>query len=55
MARMGPMQLGFPVFRGATRRLVLVNLAAFFALLLLQLADARFLQSLFDKLSVIKD
>ena len=55
MARMGPMQLGFPVFRGATRRLVLVNLAAFFALLLLQLADARFLQSLVLHCSFIPD
>ena len=46
MARMGPMSFSFPDFRGATRRLILVNLAAFFALLLVQLADARFLQSL---------
>ena len=40
------MSFSFPDFRGATRRLILVNLAAFFALLLVQLADARFLQSL---------
>ncbi len=41
MARMGPMSFGFPEFHGATRRLILVNLAAFFALLLVQLADTR--------------
>ncbi len=46
MARMGPMSFSFPEFRGATRRLILVNLAAFFTLLLVQLADGRFLQSL---------
>ena len=46
MARLGPMPFSFPDFRGATRRLILVNLGAFFALLLLQLADSRFLQSL---------
>jgi membrane associated rhomboid family serine protease len=40
------MPFSFPDFRGATRRLIVVNLAAFFALLLLQLADARFYQSL---------
>jgi membrane associated rhomboid family serine protease len=39
MARMGPMSFSFPEFHGATRRLILVNLAAFFVLLLLQLAD----------------
>jgi membrane associated rhomboid family serine protease len=41
MARMGPMSFSFPEFHGATRRLILVNLAAFFLLLLVQLADAR--------------
>jgi membrane associated rhomboid family serine protease len=46
MARMGPMSFSFPDFRGATRRLILVNLGAFFVLLLGQLADARFYQSL---------
>jgi len=35
MARMGAMQLGLPEFRGATRRLVLANLVAYFALLVL--------------------
>ncbi len=38
MARMGPMPFAFPDFAGATRRLVLVNVGAFFALLLAQLA-----------------
>jgi hypothetical protein len=38
MARMGPMPFAFPDFAGATRRLVLVNIVAFFALLLAQLA-----------------
>jgi membrane associated rhomboid family serine protease len=40
------MSFSFPDFRGATRRLILVNLGAFFVLLLGQLADARFYQSL---------
>ncbi len=39
MARLGPMPFSFPDFRGATRRLILIYLAAFFALLLVQLAD----------------
>ena len=34
MARMGPSPFSFPEFRGATRRLVLVNLVAFFAVIL---------------------
>jgi membrane associated rhomboid family serine protease len=34
MPRLGASSFSFPEFRGATRRLVLVNLAAFFALLL---------------------
>ena len=38
MARMGPMPFAFPDFSGATRRLVLVNVGAFFALLLVDLA-----------------
>jgi len=44
MARMGPMSFSFPEFRGATRRLILINLAAFFILLLMQLADRSSLQ-----------
>jgi len=35
MARFGSSPLAFPDFKGATRRLILVNLAAYFALLLL--------------------
>jgi membrane associated rhomboid family serine protease len=38
MPRIGATPFSFPDFRGATRRLVLVNLGAFFALLLAQLA-----------------
>ncbi len=38
MPRLGASTLSFPDFTGATRRLVLVNLAAFFLLLLIQLA-----------------
>ena len=53
MARMGPMSFSFPDFRGATRRLILVNLAAFFALLLVQLADARFYGAILDHLSFV--
>ena len=33
------MPFSFPDFRGATRRLILINLVAFFVLLLVQLAD----------------
>jgi membrane associated rhomboid family serine protease len=38
MPRMGQLPLAFPDFSGATRRLVLLNLVAFFALLVLNLA-----------------
>jgi len=38
MPRIGSSPFAFPDFHGATRRLVLVNLAAFFALLLTQMA-----------------
>src|SRR5215472_8324964 len=44
MARMGPMSFSFPEFRGATRRLILINLIAFFVLLLVQLADRSYMQ-----------
>ena len=53
MARLGPMSFSFPEFRGATRRLILVNLAAFFVLLLVQLADARFYQSILNHFSFL--
>ena len=36
MRRLGSSSLAFPDFRGATRRLILINLAVFFALLLLR-------------------
>ena len=38
MARMSQLPLAFPDFSGATRRLVLINLVAFFALLVLNMA-----------------
>jgi membrane associated rhomboid family serine protease len=38
MPRIGSNPLSFPDFRGATRRLVLINLATYFALLLLNMA-----------------
>lgn len=38
MPRMGQLPFAFPDFSGATRRLVLINLGAFFALLILNLA-----------------
>ena len=53
MARMGPMSFSFPEFHGATRRLILVNLGAFFALLLLQLADRSYLLWVLEHLSFL--
>src|SRR5579863_6786990 len=53
MARLGPMPFSFPDFRGATRRLILVNLAAFFALLLVQLADRGTYDAIVDYCSFI--
>ena len=41
MPRIGSSPLAFPDFRGATRRLILINLAAYFALLLASLAFSR--------------
>src|SRR3974377_337014 len=40
MRRIGSSPFSFPEFRGATRSLVFVNLGAYFALLLAQLASA---------------
>src|SRR4051812_4092792 len=40
MPRIGATQLSFPSFRGATRLLVVVNLATFFILIILQSANA---------------
>ncbi len=40
MARFGSSPLAFPDLRGATRRLILINLAAYFVLLLASLASS---------------
>jgi membrane associated rhomboid family serine protease len=53
MARLGSMPFSFPDFRGATRRLILINLAAFFALLMVRLADARSWQLVIEYCSFI--
>lgn len=42
MRRLGSMPLAFPDFRGATRLLLIVNLAAYFALLLVGFASSQF-------------
>src|SRR6516225_4634759 len=44
MARIGATQLSFPGFRGATRLLVLANLATFFVLIILQSTGAQLYQ-----------
>jgi membrane associated rhomboid family serine protease len=49
MRRIGSSQLAFPDFRGATRRLILVNLATFFAGLLLSVINSSFLGWLEDR------
>ena len=49
------MQLGLPEFRGATRRLVLVNLVAYFALLVFGMASSHAAGSLASYLSFIPD
>ena len=41
MPRIGATQLSFPSFRGATRRLVLVNLATFFILIVAGVGELR--------------
>lgn len=51
MARMSSMPFGFPDFRGATRTLILANLIAYFALLVLGFASATTAQILFGLLS----
>jgi membrane associated rhomboid family serine protease len=55
MARMGAMQLGLPEFRGGTRRLVLANLVAYFALLVFGMASSHAAGSLAKYLSFIPD
>jgi len=47
MPRMGSSPLSFPDFRGATRRLILINLAAYFVLVITKLASADFFGSLY--------
>ncbi len=49
------MPFGFPGFSGATRRLVLINLAAFFGLLVLGLASATSARLIFAFLSFIPE
>ena len=46
MRRIGSSPFSFPDFRGATRTLVFVNLATFFAFLLAQLLSAEMAASL---------
>jgi len=46
MPRIGSNPLAFPDFKGATRRLILINLATYFALLLLSLAWSSGFESL---------
>ena len=55
MPRIGASPFSFPEFRGATRRLVFLNLGAYFALALLQLASADFAGSLFAHLAFWPD
>jgi len=51
MPRLGTSPFAFPDFHGATRRLVLVNLAAFFVLALVELVSAGTYNSLFLRLT----
>jgi membrane associated rhomboid family serine protease len=51
MQRLGSSPFAFPDFNGATRRLILVNLAAYFALLLTQMAFAETAAGLFGRLA----
>jgi membrane associated rhomboid family serine protease len=52
---MGAMQFGFPEFRGATRRLVLANLLAYFAFLVFGFASSHTASTLASYLSFIPD
>jgi membrane associated rhomboid family serine protease len=49
MARYGTTQLAFPDFRGAARRLVLLNLAAFFLLQIAAFSRNAFFNGLFER------
>ena len=53
MARIGSAQFAFPEFSGATRRLVLINLGAFFALLLLSMAHVVDLTAVYSHLALV--
>jgi membrane associated rhomboid family serine protease len=53
MARIGSSQLAFPDFRGATRRIVLANLAAYFLLLFISLIFRERFPDILDGLSFI--
>jgi membrane associated rhomboid family serine protease len=55
MARIGSVQFAFPEFSGATRRLVLWNLVAFFALLLATMARLDLLAALFGHAALRPD
>jgi membrane associated rhomboid family serine protease len=55
MARIGAMPLGLPEFRGATRRLVLANLIAYFALLVFGMVASRTAGAVAGYLSFIPD
>jgi len=50
MPRFGSSPLAFPDFKGATRRLIFANLAAYFALLLLRLASSSGFEGVFRAL-----
>jgi membrane associated rhomboid family serine protease len=52
---MGSMPLGFPEFRGATRRLLLANLVAYFALLIVGMASRTTGQLAFGFLSFVPE
>ncbi|MDE3163427.1 MAG: DUF1751 domain-containing protein, partial [Acidobacteriota bacterium] len=51
MRRLGSTPFAFPDFRGATRRLILVNLAAYFALIVLGAVTPAVARSLVDLLA----
>jgi len=51
MRRIGSSPFSFPEFRGATRSLVFVNLAAFFAMLLLQMLSVGWSDYIFNRLA----
>jgi membrane associated rhomboid family serine protease len=55
MPRLGSSPFSFPDFRGATRLLVLTNLAAFFALLLAELTSSKTADGLIGSLSFQPD